>query len=273
MYFYYARDGKPIWDTSVGKSPIKSIEVSFADAAIMAIDDVVKLNTLNLYDLEEKGRASVVNSQEFRTGNATAAKFGMDHHNEGLFFASVGNNVQMWDAQADTQLHEYQTHTKKVNDFILSTDFFLTGSNDKTVKLFDCRAQICVGTYTMDSPVTSIAWSDAEDVICAGNADGSIHVFDIHHFDDSRPITVLTPNDTSNMELTSMDVSPKGHNIVAGYQNGTVLSWNLNNGRSTVVKDTNNTSVIDTKFSPDGRFLAASHSGGESTLWAPPSEE
>lgn len=130
------------------------------------------------------------------------------------------------------------------------------------MKLYDTRSNQCENTYSVNAQATCLTLAHNSQYFLTGTSNGDIHVVDFDRMDRKQPLAILKGT-TQNQAVTSIDISPKGFHVVAGYNDGTVKVWNLNTGKSEVLKTTSTQNpIIDAKFSPDGRYLGIADSSG-----------
>jgi translation initiation factor 3 subunit I len=109
--------------------------------------------------------------QEFvgHTGRITRAVWGQ--LNRTLISTGEDGTIRLWDVETGKQLAESAEHKKQVNDLTLSADgtHFVTGSSDKTAKLFDAQTLECMRTFQPERPVNAVTLSPMfEHVILGG---------------------------------------------------------------------------------------------------------
>ncbi|KAL5716498.1 Eukaryotic translation initiation factor 3 subunit I [Ranunculus cassubicifolius] len=93
--------------------------------------------------------------------------------NKTIISAGEDDIVRMWDSETGKLLKESDPekgHTKSVTSLSVSADgsHFLTGSSDKTAKLWDIRTLTVLKTYTSGSPLNAVAISPLLDHVVIG---------------------------------------------------------------------------------------------------------
>ena len=156
----------------------------------------------------------------------------------------------------------------------------LSGSDDKTVKLWDLKSKTCVKTYWDHSGiVTGVAFHPHGSIIATCSMDKSIKIFDIRthkliqHYGDAHGSTA------TGQHLDGTFSTSGGVNSVAfGGQNG---EWLISTGMDGLVKvwdiqeghlfytlhGHKNGPTTTASFSPDGAFFATGGSDSQVMVW------
>ncbi|MGD2087159.1 MAG: CHAT domain-containing protein [Candidatus Aminicenantes bacterium] len=150
---------------------------------------------------------------------------------------------------------------KGVNSAVFSPtgQFILTGSRDKTARLWDWAGNQLKVFNGHKGSVTSIAFSADSRFIFTGSEDKTARLWDLK----GNQIKVFKGHESS---VTSIAVSPDGRFIITGSDDKTVRLWYLKINRSRVFKGHKN-SVISTAFSPDSRFIITGSRDKTARLW------
>ena len=80
--------------------------------------------------------------------------------------------------QTGKQLAESREHKKQVNDLTMSADLthFVTGSLDKTAKVFDSATLECLNTFQPERPVNAAVLSPTFDHVIVGGGQDAMSV-------------------------------------------------------------------------------------------------
>ncbi|KAM5566562.1 hypothetical protein ABKV19_014955 [Rosa sericea] len=94
--------------------------------------------------------------------------------------------IRIWDSETGKLLQENQKeegHTKTITSLVKSPDgsHFLTGSLDKSAKLWDTRTLTLIKTYRTESPVNAVAMSPLLNHVVLGGGQDAINVTTTDH--------------------------------------------------------------------------------------------
>mmetsp|Transcript_2724 Transcript_2724/g.6114 ORF Transcript_2724/g.6114 Transcript_2724/m.6114 type:complete len:323 (-) Transcript_2724:8-976(-) len=176
-----------LWDVRTGeelhrwsyREPARSVDFGEGEKLLAATTDPFmgepsKILVYRLDDDPAKLDSEPVMSLTGPEGRITRAVWGPLNNT----IVSVGEDgmLRKWDAETGKVLHETQAHEKSIVCLQPSYDgtCFITGSHDKTAKLFDFYSLEELKTYTHEKPVLSAFVSPLLDhVVLAGGQDAS----------------------------------------------------------------------------------------------------
>lgn len=116
--------------------------------------------------------------QEFvgHEGRVTRALWGP--LNRTVLSCGEDGSLRLWDVETGQQVAESREHKKQVNDLTLSADgtHCVTGSLDKTAKVFDAQTLECLHTFSPERPVNAAVLSPLFDHVFLGGGQDAMSV-------------------------------------------------------------------------------------------------
>jgi mitogen-activated protein kinase organizer 1 len=99
-------------------------------------------------------------------------------------FSSCGGDRQafLWDTSSGRIIRKFQGHYLKLNAIAFNSDasVLASGSDDKTVRLWDCRSSSRFPIQILEDAKDSISTIDVKDArIGVGSLDGNVRIYDI----------------------------------------------------------------------------------------------
>nr|CAG4642543.1 EOG090X073E [Evadne anonyx] len=185
------------------------------DALISSSED----DQIVIYDCEKGTQKRTVNSK----------KYGVDlvhftHAKNTAIHAStkVDDTIRYLSLHDNKYIRYFPGHTKKVVALSMSPvdDMFLSGSMDKTLRLWDLRSPNCQGLMHLAS--RPVAAFDPEGLIFAAGVNSeSVKLYDLRSF-DKGPFASFRLAAEKGCEWTGLKFSPDGKTILLS-TNGTVI--------------------------------------------------
>ncbi|XP_055806184.1 protein ANTHESIS POMOTING FACTOR 1 [Solanum dulcamara] len=230
---------------------------------VTASDD----ESIRLYDVANATCLKTINSK----------KYGVDlvsftSHPTTVIYSSKNGwdeSLRLLSLHDNKYLRYFKGHRDRVVSLSLSSrkEYFISGSLDRTVLLWDQRAEKCQGLLRVQGrPATAY---DEQGLVFAIAFGGYIRMFDARYFekgpfeifsvggDVSDANIVKFSNDGRLVLLTTMD----GHIHVLDSSRGTLLStYN--------VQPVPSSSTLEASFSPEGMFVISGSGDGSVYAWS-----
>jgi len=237
------------------------------DALISSSED----DQIVIYDCEKGTQKRTVNSK----------KYGVDlvhftHAKNTAIHAStkVDDTIRYLSLHDNKYIRYFPGHTKKVVALSMSPvdDMFLSGSMDKTLRLWDLRSPNCQGLMHLAS--RPVAAFDPEGLIFAAGVNSeSVKLYDLRSF-DKGPFASFRLTAEKGCEWTGLKFSPDGKTILLS-TNGTVIRLvdafhgNPLQTFSGHVNNINNKSIpLEASYSPDSQFVFSGSTDGRVHVWS-----
>ncbi|KAK9767082.1 WD repeat-containing protein 82 [Basidiobolus ranarum] len=254
------------------ESPVTSIDFDdYGEFCITAAAD----ESLHLYDCRQGKSLQTLYSKKYGvhlarfTHNSNTVVYASTKEDDTLRFLSLHDNKY---------IRYFRGHKKKVYSLDMSPadEFFLSGSIDGSVRLWDSRSPNCQGLiHTMGRPSVSF---DPQGAIFAIASEGSVRLYDIKSFDkgpfSTFPVyqqiqekfpeyvgtctSVKFNNDTNTILITN---SVNGHFVLNAHTGE--IQHCLTGTNPLQVES----SGEETTFTPDGKYVYAGSKDGSVRVW------
>jgi len=155
-----------------------------------------------------------------------------------------------------------------VNSVAFSPDgrFVLSGSWDKTVRLWDIETGKCIRVFVDHKDfVYSVAFSPDGRFALSGSFDKTVRLWDI---ETGKCIRVFEGHEKAQYHwILSVALSPDGRFALSGSLDKTVRLWDIKTGKCIRVFEGHKDNVKSVTFSPDGRYAVSAGWDGVIILW------
>ncbi len=210
--------------------------------------------------------------------------------NSGLEVRPGSFRVDLWDSATGKRRGRLLGHADAVTSVAFSPDGsrLLTGSKDKTMRLWDIRSgnllrrfndDLSKGLFAAQCEVTAVALSPVSNIAAMGESDGTIRLWDVSNGKVLRRLEGHGPADTRllrkprcvtfpSVRISSLQFSPDGSLLISGGSDGTVRAWRTDSGNEFQrFRSQEFVGFQSAGFSPDGRFLVGDGSDGKIHVW------
>ena len=236
---------------------------SNGETLISSSDD----DSIVIYDCDKGTHKRTLNSK----------KYGVDliHYTHAANTAihsstKVDDTIRYLSLHDNKYIRYFHGHTKKVVSLCMSPidDTFLSGSLDKTIRLWDLRSPNCQGLmHLVGRPVANF---DPEGLIFAvGINSESVKLYDLRSF-DKGPFNTFKLQQDKECDWTGLKFSPDGK-IIMIYTNGNIIhTLDAFHGKplATLTGHINNKGLsLEASFSPDSQYIFSGSTDGRIYCW------
>ncbi|XP_039618610.1 autophagy-related protein 16-1 isoform X1 [Polypterus senegalus] len=240
--------------------------------------------------------------------NAGITSIEFDSAGTHLLAASNDFASRIWTVDDYRLRHTLTGHSGKVLSarFLLDNARIVSGSHDRTLKLWDLRSKVCIKTVFAGSSCNDIVCT--EQCVMSGHFDKKIRYWDIRSEcivrelellgrvtsldlnpdrtelltcsrDDLLKIIDLRMNTVKQTftvqgfkcgsDWTRVTFSPDGGYVAAGSADGTLYVWNVLTGKVEKVLGKHHSSCVNAvAWSPSGAYVVSVEKGNKAVLWS-----
>jgi Prp8 binding protein len=137
---------------------------------------------------------------------------------------SADKSLSIFDVNAMNRVKRLQGHMGIVNSCHVTSrgaELIISGSDDRTVKLWDSRDKTCVQTWPLKLPVTSVCIDEFGTNAYIGGIDSVIQIWDTRR---GQLKEVLQGHTNS---ITSLTLSPDGSYLLSNSMDETLRCWDV----------------------------------------------
>uniref|UniRef100_A0A3B5Q6N1 ATG16 autophagy related 16-like 1 (S. cerevisiae) n=1 Tax=Xiphophorus maculatus TaxID=8083 RepID=A0A3B5Q6N1_XIPMA len=219
--------------------------------------------------------------------NAGITSIEFDSSGSYLLAASNDFASRIWTMDDYRLRHTLTGHSGKVLSarFLLDNARIVSGSYDRTLKLWDLRSKVCMKTVFAGSSCNDIVCT--EQCVMSGHFDKKVRFWDIRAESIVREMELLgrvtsldLNHDRSELLTCSRDDMlkiidlrnpgiPDGSYVAGGSADGALYVWNVLTGKLDRTLDRNHSSAINSvSWSPSGTYVASVEKGSRAILWS-----
>ncbi|KFM75971.1 WD repeat-containing protein 82, partial [Stegodyphus mimosarum] len=195
---------------------INSVDFSSdGNTLISSSDD----DSIVIYDCEKGTHKRTLHSKKY---GADLVRFTHTENSAVHSSTKIDDTIRYLSLHDNKYIRYFSGHSKKVLSLSMSPvdDLLLSGSLDKTLRLWDLRSPNCQGLITQsDRPVASF---DPEGLIFAvANSTEDVRLYDLRSF-DKGPFNTFAPTKEKDSDWTDLKFSPNGKMLLIS-TNGSVI--------------------------------------------------
>ncbi|XP_055386283.1 U5 small nuclear ribonucleoprotein 40 kDa protein [Condylostylus longicornis] len=156
------------------------------------------------------------------TGAVMEAHFNTDGTE--IYTCSTDKTLAIWDITTGMRVRKMKGHQNFVNSVQRTrrgVQMLCSGSDDKTIKMWDARKKFSVQTFENNYPVTAVCFNDVGDLIISGGIDNDIKVW------DSRKNEIVYKLRGHADTITGLSLSPDGSYLLSNSMDNTLRIWDI----------------------------------------------
>ncbi|MBP5976515.1 CHAT domain-containing protein, partial [Brasilonema sp. CT11] len=228
----------------------------------------------------EKQRTHAENEEILAQSVTTENLFASSSELDALLFGlKAGKNVKKYDKAVDSdnrtkaigslrevvyglKVHNrLEGHGGLINSVVFSPDgkTIASGSDDKTVKIWNLNGQLLRTLNGHSGSVNSVVFSPDGKTIASGSFDDTVRLWNLN----GQLLRIFKGHSNS---VTSVVFSPDGKTIASASDDNTVRLWNLNGQLLRIFKG-HSVLLTSVVFSPDGKTIASASVDKTVILW------
>ncbi|KAH6892512.1 chromatin associated protein [Thelonectria olida] len=184
---------------------------------------------------------------------------------------------EVWDIQSRTIQTKLEGHTSDIYSIDFSQDgrMIVSGSGDKTVRLWDVGTGNNTLTFAVEDSVASVAFSPEMQLIASGAVNGCIWVWETR---TGVPLVRIEGPDGHSEGVYSVAFSPDGENLASGSFDQTIKVWDLSvplqsirpsRGKCIKTIEGHQAFVLSVAFTPGAKWLLSGSKDRGCQLWDP----
>ncbi|MGF1482273.1 MAG: NB-ARC domain-containing protein, partial [Cyanophyceae cyanobacterium] len=180
-----------------------------------------------------------------------------------LLVSSDMNGTLLWDVSTQQCLHTINAHTQIIWSTLFSKDgqWFVSASEDGTIKRWDCQTGQCLQTLDVNSSVRSVALTSDQRYLVSGSEDNQVRLWDL-----AQGICIRTFEGHAQTVWT-VDISPDDRYIASGGNDCVVKVWDIDTGACLHNFEGHTLQIWDVAFSPNGNMIASGSMDQTIRLW------
>ncbi|VDN57428.1 unnamed protein product [Dracunculus medinensis] len=257
---------KPAKSFSDNQARINSLDFSADGTQMISSSDD---DSIIMYDCVVGQKSRSVNSKKY---GVDLIQFAHNTSNAIHCSTKVDDVIRYLSLHDNKYIRYFPGHQKKVVTLCMSPldDMFLSGSLDKTIRLWDLRMQSCQGL--MHVPSRPVATFDPEGLIfAAGINSDTIKLYDLRSFDKGPFTTFKLENDGTGGDWTGLKFSPDGKMIMIISNSANIIL--IDSFKGTVIhtlKGHENSKGIelDATFCADAHYVFSGSTDGHIIAWS-----